>query len=101
MTDKQADKPSCFCDLEKVFPLGKDGLRHTQKTCMPCRYKTECLKTAMNDEHGLKFQEEMVDRAYRLKRISFFDRWSKKKYFQKMQQQKKYQKKEAGNHNSE
>jgi hypothetical protein len=65
--------------LDTVFPKGKDGLRHSPQSCVQCAHKTECLTTAMKNESGLRFQEEMLDRAYRLKKISLFERWSKKK----------------------
>ncbi|MCU0600596.1 MAG: hypothetical protein MUE70_15220 [Desulfobacterales bacterium] len=78
-------KPECFGLLDTVFPKGKDGLRHSPQSCIQCAYKTECLTTAMQNESGLRFQEEMVDRAYRLKKISLFERWSKKKSLHRKQ----------------
>jgi hypothetical protein len=77
--EAQTHKPKCFGDLDTVFPKGEDDLRHSPETCVQCDHKTECLTTSMKNKSGLKFQEEMVDRAYRLKKISLFERWSKKK----------------------
>ena len=87
--DTQQHKPSCFGELDTVFPMGKEGLRRSPDTCVQCVHKTECLITAMKNEDGLRFQEEMVDRAYRLKKISLFERWSKKKYLHQKQKKEK------------
>ncbi len=71
--------PACFGDLETVFPSGRDGLRRTPEPCLGCSRKTECLRSAMEGVDGLKVKEELVDRAYASGRISFIERWSKKK----------------------
>ncbi|CAN2049695.1 4Fe-4S Wbl-type domain-containing protein [Candidatus Magnetomoraceae bacterium gMMP-1] len=72
--------PACFGDLEKVFPLGQDGLRTTPDFCMTCVHKTECLRFAMTEsQKGLKAKEEYVDRAYDSGLIGFWARWSRKK----------------------
>ena len=82
--------PYCFGKLENVFPLSKDGLRHTPESCMPCLYKTECLRTAVSQKQGLVVHEEKVDRAYAAGTIGFFERWSRRK---SLHQQKKESKK--------
>lgn len=69
----------CFGNLEIVFPLGDDGLRHTPAPCFQCPYKTECLRTGLRGKAGLKVHEEHVDRSYDSGMISFVERWSKKK----------------------
>jgi hypothetical protein len=83
---KKKELPECFAELETVFPMGEDGLRHTPESCLACLHKTECLRAAVQGRDGLKIQEERIDRAYRSGRISFFERWSKKK---KINHQKK------------
>lgn len=75
--------PYCFAVLEKVFPMGKNGLRQTPEKCMVCLYKVECLRTAMTKSDGLKVKEEMIDRAYSSGVMGFFERWSKKKDLQR------------------
>lgn len=72
-------RPDCFGDLEQVFPLSEDGLRHSPEKCLSCAEKTRCLKTAMDGENRVLMEEERVDRAYQSGRISFLMRWSKKK----------------------
>jgi len=83
MTDQNQEKPACFGNLEIVFPKTDDGLRHSPESCMPCFYKTKCLKKAMEGQDGLKVKEENTDRAYESGTIGFFERWSKKKALQK------------------
>ena len=61
---RKTETPYCFGKLENVFPLADDGLRHTPQSCMPCLYKTECLRTAVSRGEGLVVHEEKVDRDY-------------------------------------
>jgi hypothetical protein len=79
MTVNQKKFPPCFGNLETVFPLGEEGLRHTPESCMPCCYKTQCLRQAMAETGGLAVREEIVDRAYASGMVGFFERWSRKK----------------------
>ncbi len=77
-----AKYPSCFGDLNIVFPMGENNLRNTPESCMVCLYKTNCLKTAMAGKAGLQVEEEKVDRAYASGMIGFIDRWSNRKELQ-------------------
>jgi len=81
-------KPECFGVMDMVFPMTEDGLRQSPQSCMVCAYKTECLGTAIRRPAGLKVQEELLDRAYGSKAISFMERWSKKKYLDKIKKEK-------------
>jgi len=91
MADKEPKKkyPPCFGELETVFPKGKNGLRNTPETCLACRHKTECLKSAIEGAGGLEVREEIIDRAYQSGRINFLERWSKKKALQRKRIEKK------------
>ena len=71
--------PECFGDLEIVFPLKNDGLRHTPAPCFKCAVKTECLRAGLSGKSGLKVREEKIERSYRSGMIGFVERWSKKK----------------------
>lgn len=82
MTVNQKKFPPCFGDLETVFPLGEEGLRQSPESCMPCCYKTQCLRKAMAQRGGITVREEMVDRAYASGVMGFLDRWSRKKALQ-------------------
>jgi hypothetical protein len=83
MNDIKEKHPDCFGHLETVFPKGGEDLRNTPETCLECVYKTACLRSAMEGSDGLKVREEIVDRAYRSGILSFFQRWSQKKDFQR------------------
>lgn len=76
---RQPQRPYCFAKLECVFPMGDDGLRQTPESCMVCRCRTECLRTAVAGEEGLAVQEEALDRAYQAGMVGFLERWSRRK----------------------
>jgi len=79
MTQSENKIPECFGELDIVFPMADDGLRHTPPTCFECPHKTECLRTGLRGQAGLKVHEEHIDRSYRSGMISFVERWSRKK----------------------
>lgn len=79
MTDHDEDNPACYGDLDQVFPLGKDNLRHSPESCMVCFYKTDCLRTALKGPGGIVARKEMTNRAYAGGSIGFFERWSRRK----------------------
>ena len=83
MNDKVKKNYRCFGKLEAVFPKGAEGLRMTPEKCSPCPDKTACLRIAMEGTEGLAVREEVIDRAYSSGLISFWERWSKKKDFQR------------------
>ncbi|MCD6273523.1 MAG: hypothetical protein J7K30_11950 [Deltaproteobacteria bacterium] len=74
-----SEYPSCFGQIDKVFPQADDGLRKTPETCFACINKTLCLKKAISGDQGFKLKEELVDRAYKAGKINFLQRWSRKK----------------------
>ncbi|EIM64285.1 hypothetical protein [Desulfobacter postgatei] len=72
--------PDCFGDLEKVFPMGPNGLRETPEQCFyHCPVKTNCLQQAMATKNGIQVEEEVIERSSKAGAISFFERWSRKK----------------------
>ena len=75
MKNKQ---PECYGDLDQVFPMTKDGLRHYSGKCMACNEKFPCLKAAMAGKNQIVLQEEKLDRAYQSGKVSFLQRCSKK-----------------------
>lgn len=83
------ERPECFGVLDLVFPLGEDGLRQTPEVCLACDHKTACLKTAIDGGGGLAVESEKLDRAYRAGRISFFERWARKKSIHRRRARKK------------
>lgn len=79
-SNKNQEKPSCYAQIEAVFPLGEDGLRHSPEACMACPHKTPCLRAALTrDPKADEVHSERVDRAYDAGSISFLSRWSRKK----------------------
>jgi len=73
-------KPVCYGVMDKVFPMGDDGLRHSPERCMACPHKTPCLRSALStDPEADNVREERIDRAYTAGNLSFLARWSKKK----------------------
>jgi hypothetical protein len=46
---------------------------------MPCRLKTECLRSALASSEGVAVREEALERAYRAGMVGFLERWSRKK----------------------
>lgn len=78
--------PDCFADLDIVFPMGDNGLRQTPAACWECRHKTECLRTGLRGQAGIKVHEEHIDRSYRSGMISFVERWSRKKSIEQRKQ---------------
>ncbi len=59
--------------------MSEDGLRHSPEKCMACEEKSQCLKTAIAGKNQIVVAEEKLDRAYQTGRVSFLQRWSKKK----------------------
>lgn len=70
---------SCFGNLDKVFPMGKDGLRESPAACLACEKKTDCLKRALKGSQGLQAVEEKLDHAYDSGHVGILSRWSRKK----------------------
>lgn len=84
-----SDRPYCFGDLETVFPLGEDGLRHSPESCMyGCSQNTECLRTALKGDKGDQVQEERIDRAVQSGKMGFLERWAQKKALYHRRQQR-------------
>ena len=82
------NRPSCFANLERVFPKAEHGLRESPKECLGCPFKTDCLRAAMTGSSGLKVREELVDRAYTTGHMSFIERWSRKKTIESRRKKK-------------
>jgi|LGOV01.1.fsa_nt_gb hypothetical protein len=79
MTENEKDLPECFAQLNKVFPVGEEGIRTTPSECMKCPLVKPCIQAAMRGHEGLKLEGDRVDRAYEYGLIGKLERWSKKK----------------------
>ncbi len=71
--------PECFARLERVFPLGEDGLRHSPPECLQCAVKTDCLRAAVSGGPGVDVHEEQLGRAYHAGQVGFLERWARQK----------------------
>ncbi|MFO7707101.1 MAG: hypothetical protein R6V84_02925 [Desulfobacterales bacterium] len=77
--DAQQPLPECFARLERVFPPGEDGLRHSPPECLQCAVKTDCLRAAVSGGQGVDVHEEKLGRAYRAGQVGFLERWARQK----------------------
>ena len=73
------NKLGCFGVLDRVFPMTKAGLRRTPENCVACGERFSCLKSALAGESQVMVEEEKLQRAHESGRVSFLERWSKKK----------------------
>ncbi|SHK04656.1 hypothetical protein SAMN02745216_02764 [Desulfatibacillum alkenivorans DSM 16219] len=81
--------PKCFGDLQKVFPMGEDGLRASPDECLACQCKTDCLRYALAGTDGTAVHEEQVDKVYNSGNMGFLERWSKRKTLHRAKSKKK------------
>jgi len=72
-------QPSCFAQLDTVFPMGAQGLREVSSGCWDCGQRVECLKAAVAGGQGLT--EELARREERaVGGVSgFLRRWNRLK----------------------
>ena len=76
MTKPQKD---CFGILDRVFPMGKEGLREIVPTCFECPDKTSCLRAALKTEDGFQLRSEVLDRYPANGFLGRLRRWSERK----------------------
>ncbi len=73
------NQKNCFGDLDKVFPMGKEGLREIVQSCFDCHKRKACLQAALDTKQGLEFRNELLDRIPVSGLVGRFKRWSEKK----------------------
>jgi hypothetical protein len=74
---------SCFGDLNRVFPLGGEGLREVVPDCFACPELKRCLQRALETEAGLALKMEALDRVPATGLASRIKRWSERKTIQR------------------
>ena len=79
---------NCFGILEKVFPVGREGLREIFPSCFDCPDRKACLQSALVTKTGLMFRSEVLDRAPAKGLVGRFRRWSEKKELSRLLNQK-------------
>lgn len=65
--------------MERVFPIGKEGLREIVPACFECPDKKPCLQAALKTEDGFKLRNEVLDRSPAKGFFGKLRRWSEKK----------------------
>ena len=81
-------KKDCFGILEKVFPMGQEGLLEVPSGCFECDEKKECLKSALESRDGLAFRDEILSRTPVDGLAGRLRRWSEKKFLDRLIKQK-------------
>ncbi len=82
----------CFGILDKVFPMGREGLREIVPTCFECPDKGACLRTALATEEGLALRGEVLDRTPARGFVGRLKRWSEKKELSRLMKQRQKRK---------
>jgi hypothetical protein len=83
----------CFGVLDKVFPMGKEGLREIVPGCFDCPHKKACLQAALATKEGVAFRGEVLDRTPAGGLAGRLKRWSDKKQLGRLMQQKETKRK--------
>ena len=86
-------KKNCFGILDRVFPMGKEGLRKIVPGCFDCPHKKACLQAALGSKEGLAFRGEILDRTPAGGMAGRIKRWSDKKQLSRLIQQKEIRRK--------
>jgi len=77
----------CFGILDKVFPMGREGLREIVPTCFDCPHKGSCLKTALATKEGLALRGKTLDRTPVKGLVDRLKRWSERKELSRLMKQ--------------
>ncbi len=77
--ERAMQEKGCFGILQRVFPMGTEGLREVSSGCLECFWRVSCLRAALSTPEGLRMRLEMVDRAASKGMMGRLERWSKKK----------------------
>lgn len=72
-------RKECYGVLDKVFPMGSDGLREVVAACFDCPVKRECLQDALKTKDGLGFRAQLLERTPAEGVTGFLRRWSQMK----------------------
>jgi hypothetical protein len=83
------EKRDCYGILDKVFPMGDEGMREVPPLCQECSGRVACLRTAMSTPKGIEVRAEMVDRAAAGGIRGRLRRWSIKKELHRMKKDRK------------
>jgi hypothetical protein len=87
------NKKDCFGILDKVFPMGSEGLREITSECRQCPERVSCLKQALSTQEGIALREAVLDRAPMGGLMGRLNRWSQKKELSRLRKQEKKKRK--------
>lgn len=80
-----AESPKdCYGVLDRVFPMGKEGLREIVSECVSCPYRKACLQAALRTKEGLLLRSEVLDRVPATGLSGRLRRWSEKKQLSRL-----------------
>jgi len=79
----------CFGVLDKIFPVGKEGLREIVPGCFDCPYRKLCLEAALKTREGLLLRRDILDRAPAKGLSGKIKRWSEKKHLSRLIENRK------------
>jgi hypothetical protein len=65
--------------LDKVFPMGGEGLREIVPPCFDCPDKKACLQAALQTKEGFELRSQALDRSSVGGLVGRLKRWSEKK----------------------
>jgi len=85
MTHSRKD---CFGVLDKVFPMGKEGLREITPACIECPEKQACLKAALETKEGFELRSQVLERSSPGGLAGRLKRWSEKKKLSRLEKAK-------------
>ncbi|MCF8061887.1 MAG: hypothetical protein K9M82_05175 [Deltaproteobacteria bacterium] len=74
----------CYGILDRVFPMGEQGLREVPEACFACPERTACMRVAMRTKQGIAMQEDALDRSPASGLRGRILRWSRKKELERM-----------------
>lgn len=74
----------CYGVLDKIFPVGKDGLREIVSECFNCPYRKSCLEAALKTREGLLLKKQLLDRAPAAGLWGKIRTWSERKHLSRL-----------------
>lgn len=88
VNDMRKTQKDCFGILDKVFPVGREGLREIVPTCFDCPEKGPCLKAALATREGLVLRGEALERTPARGLVGRLKRWSERKELGRLMKEK-------------
>jgi hypothetical protein len=84
------EKRDCYGILDKVFPMGDEGMRQVPPLCQECSGRVACLRTAMSTPEGIEVRAERVDRAAAKGIWGRLQMWSIRKELHRTRKERKH-----------